>query len=70
MEWATSEEWPDFEDEGKRVEIERHDGATVGGLLEGLELYPPDVDMPPMFLVVSDDGTQYPFEVHRRWRFV
>lgn len=70
MEWTTTD-WPDWEDEGKRVEIERDDGTAVVGTLEGVELFPPeDANAIPMFLVISDDGTQHPFEVHRRWRFL
>ena len=67
--WASDTDWVDSEDEGKLIEIELLNGTCVIGVLESIWLYPIDTDYTPMFVVVTESGEQYPFEVHNRWRF-
>lgn len=64
MDWIT-DDYPDWPDVGKRVEVELEDGLIVVGDLGADDWY--DV---PIFEVVTDDGATYSFAANRRWRFV
>jgi len=63
--------WPDWSDAGKRVEIERDDGATVTGKLDIDDFFlDGEGDEIPVFAIIAEDGTKHSFADHERWRFV
>lgn len=72
MDWKKwSEAWPDWQDAGKRVEIERDDGTTVAGKLAVDDFFPDgEGDEVPVFAVMADDGTKHSFADNERWRFL
>lgn len=55
MKWL-KDEWPDWRDDGKRVEVEPDDGTTVAGKLEIDDfLVDGDGEEIPIFMVIADD---------------
>lgn len=68
MEW-TETEWPDWQDTGKRVEIQFADGRLACGRLEAEEFFTGE-DEVPVFTLRGDDGTLHSFVDHKRWRFL
>lgn len=72
MDWKKwSEAWPDWQDAGMRVEIDRGDGTTVTGKLYVDDFFPDgEGDEVPVFAVIDDAGTKHSFADNERWRFL
>ena len=72
MDWKKgSDAWPDWQDAGKRVEIERADGAAVAGKLDVDDFFPDgEGDEVPVFAVIDDTGVKHSFADNERWRFL
>lgn len=64
MDWMT-DNYPDWKDTGKLVEVELENGATVSGTLDADDWY--DV---PIFEIVTNDGARHSFTANKRWRFI
>lgn len=63
-----AEVWPDWGDDGRRVEIRLDDGATVVGTLEQVD-ETPGPDEAPLFDVVADDGRRVALVESAEWRW-
>lgn len=63
------ENWPDWQDAGKRVELVMRDGSSIKGRLEVEDEFFTGDDEVPIFAVHTDDGVQAPFLEHEKWRF-
>lgn len=72
MDWKKwGDAWPDWQDAGKRVEIERADGATMAGKLDVDDFFPDgEGGEVPVFAVIDDTGTKHSFADNERWRFL
>jgi hypothetical protein len=66
----TESDWPDWQDAGKRVEVEYDDGSTVIGTLTINDFHFNGEDETPEFSINADDGTEQSFVMNRRWRFL
>ncbi|ASY62513.1 hypothetical protein SJ05684_c10560 [Sinorhizobium sojae CCBAU 05684] len=60
-----SDDWPDWQDVGKRVEVELEDGRTVTGLLNADTAGSDN----PIFEIETADGA-FPFGYPVRWRVI
>lgn len=70
MEWTTTD-WPDWKDDGRRVEVEPEDGRTVQGELFVADFFADgEGDEIPIFEVRTDDGAEHGFAANKRWRFL
>ena len=72
MDWKKwGEAWPNWQDAGKRVEIERSDGTTASGRLDVDDFFPDgEGDEVPVFAVIDDAGQKHSFADNGRWRFL
>lgn len=62
--------WPDWPDEGKRVEVEFDNGMMVQGTLDIDDVFFTGEDEVPVFFVITDDGKKQSFADANRWRFL
>ena len=67
-EW--SEAWPDLKDAGRRVEVEREDGATISGELTVYFCHDGECGEFPVFAVIDDVGTTHIITDNEYWRFL
>lgn len=63
--------WPDWEDVGRKVEIELPDGRTVQGELLLKDFFPNGTqDEVPLFDVQTRYGTLHDLAASQQWRFL
>lgn len=67
---AWGDEWPDWTDAGRSVEITLKGGSTVVGVLTYEDFATDGADEYPLWKVRLIDGTAVDFVDHERWRFV
>lgn len=72
MDWKQwAEAWPDWQDAGRRIEIEYDDGTAVAGKLDVDDFFPAGQgDEVPVFAVIDDAGIKHSFADNKRWRFL
>jgi hypothetical protein len=66
------EAWPDWADDGRRVELVLENGRTVDGILRIDDVVPDgEGDEYPIWIVTLDDGGKLSFAGDmRKWRFL
>lgn len=71
-EWQddNSQEWPDWSDTGRRMEIITEEGPTVVGELIADDVGFDGEDEYPVLMVVEANGTKHSFSQALKWRFV
>lgn len=66
-EWG--ENWPDWRDAGRRVEMRLEDGSIVCGILR-VDDMTPGPDEAPIFVIEDSEGVKHSFVEHKQWRYV
>jgi hypothetical protein len=72
IDWANEDDWPDWRDSGRAVEIQDEHGNTLVGKLIADDFISGGEngsDEIPIFRVITADGKSHSFAGARRWRF-